>query len=444
MTSRSPQRAEEMRQASPALRMCTAVLAFAPFFMTHALASTAQDPSHVAQIQAVLDLPDREGALEQLQRMGPGAASSVWILLSGQNGLDESYDLLPHQRELLLMAIESWPKGQVVKALMESLEAGAAINDRLTMIELVARTRSGNAIPAIIRILDGVDPILLRSTVVTNSLQRSLVGLFAEGKAEFRILRRTLPSAPSELLPILIEVVSQVRSPESMQMLADIVRREPRLGQAALQHIAGFGDTLLPPSADAIVEMARTQLRADSLIQRRVALDALGSLQDSASFVDIVDCLDADDPVLRRLAQVALEKITGLRKRWGADQWLAWHDAEQRWLGSTDKLARDLAGQDLYRAAKAVRELSEHTLSPRSINDLLAEGLDHDHARIRTMACEGLGDSGHVSAVGYLIEALLDDDQGVRSAARTALIKLAGEDLGDDGQAWRAWWKTLW
>ncbi|GEM_PF-1884255 len=46
------------------------------------------------------------------------------------------------------------------------------------------------------------------------------------------------------------------------------------------------------------------------------------------------------------------------------------------------------------------------------------------------------------AAVDLLIRTLSSDDEAVRAKVRRRLVRLCGEDLGEDRKAWEAWWKA--
>ncbi len=99
-----------------------------------------------------------------------------------------------------------------------------------------------------------------------------------------------------------------------------------------------------------------------------------------------------------------------------------------------------------YRGAAHVREEAAETLGrlgnvaavPR-LNTALARDRDES---VRRRAAWALGALEDERAVPFLVDRIEnDEDAGVRWRARKAATRIVGEDLGEEGAPWRAWWR---
>ena len=65
--------------------------------------------------------------------------------------------------------------------------------------------------------------------------------------------------------------------------------------------------------------------------------------------------------------------------------------------------------------------------------------LDSKEADVRLAAIYDIELVGSKKSVAQLARMLADEDEAVRTAARGALVKIVGEDLGDDKKPWLEW-----
>lgn len=59
---------------------------------------------------------------------------------------------------------------------------------------------------------------------------------------------------------------------------------------------------------------------------------------------------------------------------------------------------------------------------------------------VRVSAAWALGEIGDCHAVPYLIDALAETDETERFLVHAVLMQITGQSLGEDAEAWRAWW----
>lgn len=131
------------------------------------------------------------------------------------------------------------------------------------------------------------------------------------------------------------------------------------------------------------------------------------------------------DEVVRASAAEQDALIQKLRDNKGVEHTEALASAIPRLDGAAKQKARDALAQRLARL-KA---------------DTLTEYLQDEDAEIRRAAALACAQKELKSHIPRLIPLLRDRQAGVAEAAHSALVKLSGQSLGPDPDAWEAWWK---
>lgn len=425
-----------------ALLACAALVTALPAPASAGSVAGAGRWPHLSEIREVLAEPGDREARESLVELGPSAAPTIWAVLSGQVLAEEDFDREAGQ-ELLRQTLADWPGRRTSKGLLGALRDDTPFAERLVLIELIGSTRCERALADMLEVLAGLDPALLRSRRISSSLKNALAPLLLEDSRRFHVLIELLPELPSELLPVLIEVVGDLPRPEAMYVLSRAAALGPGLERVVLGEIAGNGRRLAPGATMESIEFARQYVDSFDPLLRRLAAMALGRLRDGDSFLDLIRRLEDEDPVVRRVSLEALQELSGMRRPWTAERWRAFWESERAWLDGASELRRDLARGQEHEAGEAVRFLSRHRTFAFEVSGILAHGLENSRSRVRALTCEALSRLSHPAAVPHLIPALADEDDAVRSAARRALKHLTGVDLGEAWRDWDDWWQRL-
>jgi ankyrin repeat protein len=104
-----------------------------------------------------------------------------------------------------------------------------------------------------------------------------------------------------------------------------------------------------------------------------------------------------------------------------------------------EKLIESLRDPDASVRWDSARRLGE--LQDRRATIPLVEAMADAHPYVRRRAAVALGALHDIRAVDVLIKALDDEDSFVKKFALEALEKITGQQIGNDSNKWREWWK---
>lgn len=184
----------------------------------------------------------------------------------------------------------------------------------------------------------------------------------------------------------------------------------------------------------------RTYLEAQDPLYRRQAAVSLGRLRDGGSVTDLIDGLEDDDRRVQRGALWALHEITGLRFACDPERWLAWRQEQAEWYDSRSADLAELAREGKPGpAVAALREIGQHPLFAGDLVEDVEPALRHESAEVAAYACGTLALLRHPAAFAYLLEALGDERDLVRTAAGRSLQVLTGEPLAPRAELWAEW-----
>ncbi|RME75391.1 MAG: hypothetical protein D6776_03345 [Planctomycetota bacterium] len=200
------------------------------------------------------------------------------------------------------------------------------------------------------------------------------------------VLRTDLPPRPAPADP-------DERRREIEQLLSELARADPRRRQGAYARLLGMRDP------DTLRLVAAASQGADEAV-RTFVCRYLAELGGVAAAEALVRFLDASEPAVRREAELALERLRP-------------EDAIDPMRDAMGRLRRPEARAALCR-------LLARTRSPAALQPLL-EALRDPEPAVRREAALGLRQLGDRRAVGGLLAVLVDEDEGVRHAAVSAV-----------------------
>ena len=281
--------------------------------------------------------------------------------------------------------------------------------------------------------------------------------VFVRASAALALGRMADERAVEHLLAALEDDYSIVRNAagEALEAMGEAVTLE-RL-TAALQydgpHVrAGVARVLGHRRDPRVVEPLLAALSDENAEVRAAAALALGEIRDPRAIEPLLATLRDEDRAVMEAANGSLERMLdaldverllaaladlnpGVRQH-AAGLLALKEDAravEPLILVLNDRNFRVRAG-----AARALGQLQDE----RAIDPLLV-ALEDDGALVRANAAEALGRLGASSdvAVEALVALLEDEARIVQNRAMPALREITGERLGDDVEAWLAWWE---
>jgi len=288
------------------------------------------------------------------------------------------------------------------------------------------------------RAVDVAALLSIGESVPSVGLGAALSALIERDPAALDEMRGRLFRLDTPTLRAAVQAIGGSGRSRALELLVDVLGREPDLDGVVLGEIGRLGAVARPAAAREAARRVRPLIEAGHPGLARAALNALGRLGDPGPVGDMIDMLDSVDRGLARTAYAGLRELTGLRLRDAAGPWRAWYDEQVRWadreLAATLDALRD---GPVAVAFDALRELELHPLERHAIAREVALLLEHPEPTLRAQAARTLRRLGSRAATPALIDALADEDATTRESARAALAELLGGDLGPDEDAWR-------
>jgi HEAT repeat protein len=236
-----------------------------------------------------------------------------------------------------------------------------------------------------------------------------------------------------------VDAIGSVPSEEALAALASLLGHAKGLDAYVLSAIAKLGPDVRHPVSDGVLFTVRSLLTNSDPGVVRAAVRACGRLEDYEAVPQLLEMLSQDDENLRTSAHVALGDITGLPLHADVRIWRSWYERESSWWqGESLDVFRDLASRDELAVSNAINEITGQHLFRHELADALLPVLDHQEPELIVMACRSLGQVGSEVAVPPLVASLEHPDWSVRRAAWVALVRITGQDLPPEIEAWQA------
>jgi len=211
----------------------------------------------------------------------------------------------------------------------------------------------------------------------------------------------------SVLIPLIVlQLTGCMRSTEAL--IAELKDPDPDVSADAAEEL---GKRKERRAVQPLIEMLRSEGRTP-------AAKALGKIGDPAAVDALLDALKDDFSVLRKESAEALGLI-----------------GDPRAVNGLIPLLRDEEEDVRYQAAWALGELKDPTAVPH-----LIEALEDSNEQVRYDAAEALGKIQDPRSVEPLIQKLNDIDADVQRKAEMVLMKMTGNDFGQDAERWSRWW----
>jgi hypothetical protein len=342
----------------------------------------------------------------------------------------------PGRRPPTCEALAQVIAGHGEAALLSHLEAYATEHPddtaRLRLLETVAAFGRAAALPFAVDLVRDLDPNWLRTPSLVATWQAALDAMLADAwrPADLRTQWARIPlplRAPSG------RVLVRRGTRKGVSVLLDLAA-EARASAPALYGELRRASPILLGRLDPL-PVVRRRLKARPAAARAAVATFLGDLGGLDAFATLLPLLEDEDATVRRAASAGLRSLSGVSLGDQPAPWVAWHAAERAWLDGSDLTGR-LEADDPVVISRALRELGRHRLVAGAVMASVADLLTHEVVGIRLLACAALRMLGRAEAALALVDALDDEDEGVRQAAWQALKQLSRERHPPDREAW--------
>lgn len=417
------------------------------------LAATNASPHTGEPADAVVEILQQVGQTEnerqhaelqaRLLAMGPSAVPSLFDVVAGSASLATEED--PHasldaaDRELVQLALTTWPENRVLEKLLAHVDAEAPLAEKLAAVRLVATFGTDRSVLAWAELHARMAPEDRVHPLVLENAEECLRELLVRDGSTYGALESLLPELDPGLYPACARALAGLGDWRGVSLLAKLRGQTEALDLIVLDALGQFASWRARGDLSESVEWTRSRLEVQSENVQQQAAVTLGRLGDGASVPGLLRLLEEGGSRASRGAHWSLRELSGMRWSDDASRWRSWYEAEQAWH---DNQAEDLTvtacSGAVGPALEALRELGRHPIYASTIAPKISPALDHPAEVVGRATAQTLARLGDPRSLDALVDALDDDRPLVRDAAGAALRSITGHDLPPDDDAWRA------
>ncbi len=393
-----------------------------------------------------------EEVVAELVALGPDAAPTLFAYLSGTiEGPEPDYSApaeepppatradahsLPREDVILLDVLSRLPAEKVVPQLAAAaLHAGVDV--KLVALRCLGEIGGASAVDAWLDTLTSLEPVQLERAFVQSPSESALTAILRRDPVALTVLSARVKAAEARLLPAIVRAVGATRSARGIDVLIALLGRDPELDRVVVAQTAHLAEETVGTLTDEQLNWIRPFAADEDWLVRREALAALGRLGDFRSYATLIGALGDPQRLVAQTANWSLRRMTRQDHGYDADAWRGWFEQELAWFEDDGaRWTRVLEDTDPARILEAVTNLTQHPLFRHEVCTSFLPLLQSSSRDVVLSMIEVLGNLGSRAAVSSLVNVLARDDEGLRNAAWAALVKLTGEKLPKDANAW--------
>jgi hypothetical protein len=379
-----------------------------------------------ARLRALLGSPEAsaaEGLADRIAALGPAALPAL---------LEEVAVLADDFRrrgtfEAALSAFRRFPAADVRALLLAVTSDGSPPEAAPRALRVLAVLGDGGAAPVTAEICARRGPEALQSPAFRGAVVTALAASFAADGGACAGAEPLFAGGSPEFREAVLDALERVGGPPAVGALLRIHKADPRVGSEAIRRIVRMPVLGVEPEP-AGLDHALGVLALDQDPRRRVIFAmAVARLHRVRSLATLFPLLDDEDGEVVRAAERALETMSSLSLRGGAERWEGWHLREAEWREENLPEELDRLDSDDPRAVlRALGSLSRHRLCREKITMRICACLSARDPEVRRAAARALACLGDPRCLGALLTALGDEDEAVRGLAGAALAAVTG------------------
>lgn len=312
---------------------------------------------------------------------------------------------------------------------------GSSVRPDLLSAVFAIEGRCGYAqdLRAVIRaaVLDqGVHPTLEFEEATTRVLLRDAGG--------FAVLDDELRTLATDLRLALVRAVEATKKPKAAQLLARWIDLRRDIRFECLPYLSRLSLSLDKPIQTDVVSPVRVLVESGDGDTLREAILCIGRLEDCAAIPALIRWLHEGEAGIRQDALWALRRITHLGLGDDSVAWNNWYANEMKWWESKSTEAFGLLtrGTKAEKVAILCMISTMHTWRDKLATEVVL-ALDDPDPNIALMAATELKRLDSRNAAAGLIDALMNQDERVATAAHAALESILKRELPREPAACR-------
>ncbi|MFM7296352.1 MAG: hypothetical protein ACKO4Q_03915, partial [Planctomycetota bacterium] len=257
-------------------------------------------------------------------------------------------------------------------------------DERRVLVELASELGGEEALPTVLRIARGFEPLDLARDFVAEPVERALALALRSSKASERQLESSLDSLSPELASALVRGWAHSGDLRGPPLAARALGRDRALDLVILSALAQPACPARAALGERSLAGLRRALESFDPEERRCAAAALRNAGDTRSIEALALALDDVDALVRAMARDALRSIAGRDLGGESSAWKGWLLERTDWLDAARPLlAERAAAADCGAAMEALAEL----LARGDARDELVDGLAELHG---VSACDAV------------------------------------------------------
>lgn len=408
-------------------------------------------PTQGDVVQILLDGTHKDPAAE-IARLSPFPVEEVFWMLQGDeipaawnDASDEDQFLSSTQERILERALRDAPREVCLEYLRELAGTELGIETKATIVEILGWIGTHNNLDVLLLAASPESERYLAPARLRRAFGDALADVFSRHADR---MEPELPwlfrNAHSGLRLEVVHLVENEALLEPIEVLARMLDVHSEFDVLVLQtmHMVALRPT--EDGSQVTKRAVRAFLRDDDAACVRLACRTLGALEDVESITDLIHLLDSDDSNQRAAAAYGLSVGTGLQFGENVVRWRSWFERERVWWEERSiERFDELAHGEIGIAMRALREISEHCLDRDELARGVAPALERPERGLVLTAIAFLARLESRAAVPDLIPLLDRRDEDVRRAAWRTLVRLSGQRLAPEVEAWEAYRRSL-
>lgn len=382
--------------------------------------------------------PDPGRAHSELIELGPDAlpaVAEVWAeqvlarpLRSGRASGDCA--------ALSAIVIE-WPDAFLVGALDGWLSEPREAHERVAGLELLAGCARASDMRIALRVARSSVPGKPLELPVRRALEACLISVLDRDPRAIWAARDLFLGAQVEQLPSVLDAMTTADPESALEAMASLLGRVPRCEGLILHSLSRVAEKTSPPHPRDTLASIRGYLESEDPVQLEQAARLVGILGDGDAIGPLIESMASEHRAIRDSSHRALCRITGLPMPPDARRWMSWFSEEQEWWDRRSReVFEDLRSGDVEFMVPALAECSKRRLHRHELCDDVVANLGSQDPPILVLAASTLSNLESRAALPHLIRWMRSSDETVRAAARRGLVRITGQDHGDDEKAW--------
>lgn len=392
-----------------------------------------------------------EELVDEVVALGADAVPALFAYLSGtMEGPEPEYTPAPEIPEELAVSLPDAPREDIVVIdalkrhprarvvpVVTSAMLHASVDVKLVGMRVLGEIGDAQAVESWLDVMSDVPEIHLQRAYVQAPSEGALSRVLERDHAAFNVLAGRIKNVPPRLVPAVVRAVGGSSCARGIDVLLGLLGRDEALDLIVLAQVSRLGEDTVGTLRDEQMNWLRPFLTDDDWRVRREAVAALGRLHDYSSYAQIVTLLDDEQRLIGQTAAWSLRRMSGQDFGDDSTAWRGWFETELSWFQTEGaRWTQGLEDEDSTRVVDATRELLEHPLFKHDVAQALVPLLSHEEIAVATSVATALGQIGSRTAIPALVGALSAEDEGLRTAAWTALVALTGRELPLDPAAW--------